>query len=90
MFYKSSNEGEKTFAIIIGLLDGVSLLVILLTFVRKVFGENGTIFITCFFTLLYFYLFIIIVMSFRIRKHIPYIQIYNVDKFHLLLLFMCR
>ncbi|CAN0913821.1 Plasmodesmata-located protein 7 [Linum grandiflorum] len=33
---KSTNEGEKTFAIIIGLLAGVALLIIFLTFVRKI------------------------------------------------------
>ncbi|XP_044478703.1 plasmodesmata-located protein 7-like [Mangifera indica] len=38
---KHSNEGEKTFAIIIGLLAGVALLIIFLTFVRKLFGEHG-------------------------------------------------
>lgn len=38
---KSSNEGEKTFAIIIGLLAGVALIIIFLTFMRKVFGEYG-------------------------------------------------
>lgn len=38
---KSNNEGEKTFAIIVGLLAGVALLIILLMFVRKVVGGNG-------------------------------------------------
>ncbi|KAL5570908.1 hypothetical protein UlMin_020505 [Ulmus minor] len=38
---KSSNEGEKTFAIIIGLLAGVALLIIFLAFIRKVFGGSG-------------------------------------------------
>ncbi|XP_059451574.1 plasmodesmata-located protein 7 [Corylus avellana] len=38
---KSSSEGEKTFAIIIGLLAGVALLIIFLTFMRKVLGEPG-------------------------------------------------
>ncbi|KAF3445186.1 hypothetical protein FNV43_RR14880 [Rhamnella rubrinervis] len=38
---KSSNEGEKTFAIIVGLLAGVALLIIFLTFMRKVFEGNG-------------------------------------------------
>ncbi|XP_044505150.1 plasmodesmata-located protein 7-like [Mangifera indica] len=38
---KHSNEGEKTFAIIIGLLAGVALLIIFLTFIRRVYGENG-------------------------------------------------
>ncbi|OAY57187.1 plasmodesmata-located protein 7 [Manihot esculenta] len=37
---KSINEGEKTFAIIIGLLAGVALIIIFLTFIRKVF-VNG-------------------------------------------------
>ncbi|KAK9902358.1 hypothetical protein M0R45_001597 [Rubus argutus] len=50
---KSYSEGEKTFAIIIGLLAGVALLIIFLTFVRKVFGENGKIF-----TLLFLFIFI--------------------------------
>lgn len=39
---KSTNDSEKTFAVIIGLLAGVALLIIFLTFVRKVFGGNGT------------------------------------------------
>ncbi|KAL0283014.1 UNVERIFIED_CONTAM: Plasmodesmata-located protein 7, partial [Sesamum angustifolium] len=34
-------ESEKTFAIIIGLLAGVALLIIFLTFVRRMFGGNG-------------------------------------------------
>ncbi|KDP25790.1 hypothetical protein JCGZ_22512 [Jatropha curcas] len=38
---KSVNEGEKTFAIIIGLLAGVALVIIFLMFLRKVFGGNG-------------------------------------------------
>ncbi|XP_015881370.2 plasmodesmata-located protein 7 [Ziziphus jujuba] len=38
---KSSNDGEKTFAIIIGLLAGVALLIIFLTFIRKVLEGNG-------------------------------------------------
>ncbi|KAG5247292.1 cysteine-rich repeat secretory protein [Salix suchowensis] len=38
---KSTNDGEKTFAIIIGLLAGVTLLIIFLIFLRKVFGGNG-------------------------------------------------
>ncbi|KAL2241121.1 UNVERIFIED_CONTAM: Plasmodesmata-located protein 7, partial [Sesamum indicum] len=33
-------ESEKTFAIIIGLLAGVALLIIFLTFVRRIFGGN--------------------------------------------------
>lgn len=51
---KSYSEGEKTFAIIIGLLAGVALLIIFLTFVRKVFGGNGKIF-TFIFIFLYNY-----------------------------------
>jgi hypothetical protein len=38
---KSSSEGEKTFAVIIGLLAGVALLIIFLAFMRKVLGEPG-------------------------------------------------
>ncbi|KAF5750009.1 putative DUF26 domain-containing protein 1 precursor [Tripterygium wilfordii] len=38
---KSVDEGEKTFAIIIGLLAGVALIIIFLTFLRKIFGGNG-------------------------------------------------
>ena len=38
---KSTTEGEKTFAIIIGLLTGVALLIIFLTFIRKVFEGPG-------------------------------------------------
>ncbi|XP_059643853.1 plasmodesmata-located protein 7-like [Cornus florida] len=37
----STNDGEKTFAIIIGLLAGVALIIIFLTFIRKVFEGNG-------------------------------------------------
>lgn len=37
----STNDGEKTFAIIIGLLAGVALLIIFLTFVRKLFEGPG-------------------------------------------------
>ena len=37
----SHNDGEKTFAIIVGLLAGVALLIIFLTFMRKVFEGNG-------------------------------------------------
>lgn len=37
----SSHEGEKTFAIIIGLLAGVALLIIFLTFMRRVLGGKG-------------------------------------------------
>lgn len=50
---KTYSEGEKTFAIIIGLLAGVALLIIFLTFVRKVFGGNGKIFTLLF---LFFYI----------------------------------
>lgn len=35
------DEAEKTFAIIIGLLAGVALIIIFLTFMRKVFGGKG-------------------------------------------------
>ncbi|KAL5810123.1 hypothetical protein ACOSQ4_026691 [Xanthoceras sorbifolium] len=38
---KSSNGGEKTFAIIIGLLAGVALLIIFLIFIRKICERNG-------------------------------------------------
>lgn len=38
---KSTTEGEKTFAIIIGLLTGVALLIIFLTFIRKVSEGPG-------------------------------------------------
>ncbi|XVF71088.1 hypothetical protein PTKIN_Ptkin12aG0006900 [Pterospermum kingtungense] len=34
-------DGEKTFAIIIGLLAGIALLIIFLAFLRKVLGPNG-------------------------------------------------
>ncbi|CAN4096735.1 unnamed protein product [Withania somnifera] len=34
-------ENEKTFALIIGLLAGVALLIIFLTFLRRIFGRNG-------------------------------------------------
>ena len=37
----SHNDGEKTFAIIVGLLAGVALLIIFLTFMRKVFEGSG-------------------------------------------------
>ncbi|PSS26778.1 Cysteine-rich repeat secretory protein like [Actinidia chinensis var. chinensis] len=37
----SHGDSEKTFAIIIGLLAGVALLIIFLTFIRKIFGGNG-------------------------------------------------
>lgn len=52
MVEKSSNEGEKTFAIIIGLLAGVALIIIFLAFVRKVFGEHGN----TYFFLFYLYI----------------------------------
>ncbi|XWS30663.1 hypothetical protein CRYUN_Cryun23aG0005000 [Craigia yunnanensis] len=38
---ESSNDGEKTFAIIIGLLAGIALFIILLAFLRKVLDRNG-------------------------------------------------
>ncbi|OMO99226.1 hypothetical protein COLO4_13430 [Corchorus olitorius] len=38
---KSSNDGEKTFAIIIGLLAGIALLIIFFAFLRKVVDRNG-------------------------------------------------
>ncbi|KAK6267020.1 hypothetical protein QUC31_017857 [Theobroma cacao] len=38
---KSINDGEKTFAIIIGLLAGIALLIIFLAFLRKVLDRNG-------------------------------------------------
>ncbi|XP_028964454.2 plasmodesmata-located protein 7-like [Malus domestica] len=38
---KSTNDGEKTFAVIIGLLAGVALLIVFLTFMRRIFGNNG-------------------------------------------------
>ncbi|KAL1825031.1 hypothetical protein ACET3Z_011809 [Daucus carota] len=37
----SHSDGEKTFAIIIGLLAGVALVIIFLTFLKKVFGGHG-------------------------------------------------
>lgn len=37
----SNNDAEKTFAIIIGLLAGVALIIIFLTFIRKVMGGEG-------------------------------------------------
>ncbi|KAK1404156.1 Cysteine-rich repeat secretory protein 60 [Heracleum sosnowskyi] len=37
----SHSDGEKTFAIIIGLLAGVALVIIFLTFLKKVFGGQG-------------------------------------------------
>ncbi|KAB2611929.1 cysteine-rich repeat secretory protein 60 [Pyrus ussuriensis x Pyrus communis] len=38
---KSASDGEKTFAVIIGLLAGVALLIVFLSFIRKIFGGNG-------------------------------------------------
>ncbi|KAJ6369569.1 hypothetical protein OIU76_027916 [Salix suchowensis] len=38
---KNTNDGEKTFAIIIGLFAGVALVIIFLAFLGKVFGGNG-------------------------------------------------
>lgn len=49
------SEGEKTFAIIIGLLAGVALLIIFLTFVRNVFGGNGKLFTFLFLVYIYIY-----------------------------------
>ncbi|CAK7339002.1 unnamed protein product [Dovyalis caffra] len=40
---KYSNDGEKTFAIIVGLLAGVAIVIIFLAFLRRVFGGNGKI-----------------------------------------------
>ncbi|XP_051117664.1 plasmodesmata-located protein 7 [Andrographis paniculata] len=37
----SHNESEKTFALIIGLLAGVALLIIFLTFLSRLFSKNG-------------------------------------------------
>lgn len=37
----SHTEGEKTFALIIGLLAAIALLIIFLTFMRKIFGGTG-------------------------------------------------
>ncbi|PIN11944.1 hypothetical protein CDL12_15453 [Handroanthus impetiginosus] len=37
----SHSESEKTFALIIGLLAGVALLIVFLTFVSRLFGRNG-------------------------------------------------
>ncbi|KAH6796926.1 plasmodesmata-located protein 7 [Perilla frutescens var. hirtella] len=37
----SHSESEKTFALIIGLLAGVALLIIFLTFLSRLFGRNG-------------------------------------------------
>ena len=46
MIVESHSDSEKTFAIIIGLLAGVALIIIFATFMRRVFGGNGkTIFI---------------------------------------------
>ncbi|CAI9110249.1 OLC1v1010243C1 [Oldenlandia corymbosa var. corymbosa] len=39
--HDSHTESEKTFAIIIGLLAGVALIIILATFMRRAFGGNG-------------------------------------------------
>ena len=38
---KSNDDGEKTFAIIVGLLAGIALLIIFLVFIRKVFERSG-------------------------------------------------
>ncbi|XP_054789987.1 plasmodesmata-located protein 7-like [Prosopis cineraria] len=39
--HEKSNEGEKTFAIIIGLLAGVAILIIFLAFLRKLCEDRG-------------------------------------------------
>nr|GMC56859.1 cysteine-rich repeat secretory protein 60 [Ipomoea batatas] len=41
--HESHNESEKTFALIIGLLAGVALLIVFLTFMRRIFTGNGNI-----------------------------------------------
>lgn len=38
---KSDNEGEKTFAIIVGLLAGVAILIIFLAFLRRICEGQG-------------------------------------------------
>jgi len=38
---KSGNEGEKTFAIIVGLLAGVAILIIFLAFLRRLCEGHG-------------------------------------------------
>lgn len=50
----SHNDGEKTFAIVAGLLAGIALVIIFLTFVRKVAGGHGINFL--FITFLFFHL----------------------------------
>lgn len=37
----SDNESEKTFAIIIGLLAGITLFIVFLVFMRRLFWGNG-------------------------------------------------
>ncbi|XP_060186558.1 plasmodesmata-located protein 7 [Lycium barbarum] len=39
--HDSHSESEKTFALIIGLLAGVALLIVFLTFMRRIFARNG-------------------------------------------------
>ncbi|KAH0711378.1 hypothetical protein KY289_007337 [Solanum tuberosum] len=39
--HDSHSESEKTFALIIGLLAGVAILIIFLTFMRRICGRNG-------------------------------------------------
>ncbi|GLT28790.1 hypothetical protein SLA2020_036970 [Shorea laevis] len=39
--HKNSSEGEKTFAVIIGLFAGVALVIIFFAFLRRVFEGNG-------------------------------------------------
>lgn len=38
---KSDNDGQKTFAIIIGLLAGVAILIIFLAFLRRICEGHG-------------------------------------------------
>lgn len=40
---KSMNESEKTFAIIVGLLAGVALIIIFVNFIRNVSERDGII-----------------------------------------------
>lgn len=60
---KSGNEGQKTFAIIIGSLAGVAILVIFLAFLSKICGRNGKYSITLF--LSFFNLFLILLIVLR-------------------------
>lgn len=52
--HKSINEGEKTFAIIIGLLAGVALIIIFLAFLRKICEGGGKFY---FFNYYYYFLY---------------------------------